>query len=360
MFFSLKQIRAVLLAAARQLLWGFPAAARELRVWRMLARMVPDAPLRDDALSSLTQKRTNIDGATIFALLARDRDRELMRMLVAYEIMCDFLDSTGEHAAFAGVENGRRLHLALVEALDPYRPMSAYYQHHPWQDDGGYLGTLVRTCRAGCEAMPSYGSVRPHLLRAAALTQVQGLIHAPDPDRREELLRRWAQPELSRHRGLSWFEISGAAAAWLTVLVLLALAADADSGDGYAMEAYSAYFPWVSLAATVLDSYVDAVEDAVSGAPIFVAHYADGALLERRAREIVRRATEEVRGLDDGPRHSVIVACMIALYLSKDSARVPAMRATTNSIASSAGPLTRTVLPALRILRSARAVQRSA
>jgi hypothetical protein len=48
---------------------------------------------------------------------------------------------------------------------------------------------------------------------------------------------------------------------------------------------------------------------------------------------------------------------MIALYLSKDSARVSAMRDDTGAMAASGGSLTRLLLPILRLWRTAYAVR---
>ena len=76
------------------------------------------------------------------ATLPRARNRRLLRLLVAYQIIWDFLDSVSERGASAGQANGRQLHLALIDALDPSRPLSDYYLHNPWREDGGYLNAL--------------------------------------------------------------------------------------------------------------------------------------------------------------------------------------------------------------------------
>jgi len=47
------------------------------------------------------------------------------------------------------------------------------------------------------------------------------------------------------------------------------------------------------------------------------------------------------------------VACMVAMYLSKDSARTPAMRARTRRLTSAGGSLTEILLPILQAWRIA-------
>ena len=70
-------------------------------------------------------------------------------------------------------------------------------------------------------------------------------------------------------------------------------------------------------------------------------------------RELVTRSAVEARRLRNGHRHAVIAACMVAMYLSKDSARTPEMRADTASIVRAGGSLTRVLLPILRMWRIA-------
>jgi tetraprenyl-beta-curcumene synthase len=348
---SPRQVWVLLAAATRELLWGLRAVSREVGTWRVRALMIPDAPLREDALSSIERKRENADGAALFWILPRRRDPKLLRLLVAYQIIWDFLDSVSERGACQGTVNGRQLHKALVEALDPGVPISDYYRFHPWHDDGGYLRTLVETCRETCASLPSYGRLRPLVVREARRAQVQALNHDTDPAVRDEALRSWAESEFAGEQRLSWFELSSAASASLAVHAFLALAARPACSDAEVARTCEAYFPWISGAATMLDSYVDQVEDELEGNHRYVAHYGNWALAGERVGALVTRSVVEARRLRDGHRHALIASCMIAMYLSKDSARAPAMRESTAGFVRAGGSLTRVLLPILRVWR---------
>ncbi len=110
----------LLLAATRQLVWGLPTAAKEMRKWRARAQAGSSAPLREDALQVLNRKRTHVDGAGLFWILSKRRQPRLLRLLVAYELMLDFLDYASERGASsmhdleAGQADGEMLHLALL------------------------------------------------------------------------------------------------------------------------------------------------------------------------------------------------------------------------------------------------------
>jgi tetraprenyl-beta-curcumene synthase len=321
--------------------------------WRRRALAIPDAPIREDALASLAHKRTHADGAALFWILPRRRDPRLLRLLVAYEIILDFLDNVSERGAGAGMANGRQLHLALSDAIDLRVPLSDYYRYNPWRDDGGYLRALVETCREGCASLPSYSRVRDLVIREATRTQVLALNHDPNREHRDEQLRRWAAQEYPGTKEASWFELTSAASASLTVHALLVLAAESAWDEDDIAATYAAYFPWISTTSTMLDSYVDQAEDAASGSHSYLAHYLNDESATRRLGELIRRSTYEARRLRNGHRHAVIAACMVAMYLSKDSTRTPSMRTTTRSLVEAGGSLTRLLLPILRLWRIA-------
>ncbi len=348
---SPRQVWALFAAASRELLWGLRAVSCEIRTWRERALLIPDAAIREDALSSIEQKRGHTDGAALFWILPRRRDLNLLRLLVTYELIWDFLDCLNERGAGEGTPNGLQLHKALVEALDPAVPISDYYRYHPWRDDGGYLRMLVEACRKGCAALPSYGRVRPLVVCEARRAQVLALNHDIDPGGRDSALKGWAAREFSGEKRLSWFELTGAASASLTVHAFLALAAEPTCSEAEMKRTRAAYFPWMSATTTMLDSYVDQAEDAVNGDHRYIGHYANSTLAGERVGELVTRSAIEARRLRHGHRHAVIAACMVAMYLSKDTARSPDLRASTASIVQAGGSLTRLLMPILRLWR---------
>ncbi len=344
---------------ARELVWGLPAVASEVRAWRLRASTIPEPEIRGDALSSLANKRGHTDGAALFTILPRAREPGLLCLLVAYEIAWDFLDTVNERGADAGQVNGKQLHLALVDALDPCAPIADYYRHHQWRDDGGYLPALVDACRRHCQRLPSYDRVRSAILVEAFRAQVLGINHELDPLRRDADLRSWAARAFPGRRESTWYELSGAASASLTIHALLALASEPIDSDAPVEQVRDAYFPWISAATTMLDSYVDGTEDATNGDHSYVAHYPSSTLAAQRIGQLVERGLREAHALPDGECHALIAACMVAMYLSKDSARTPAMRETSASLVRAGGSLSRLLHPILRLWRIAYS-QRSA
>jgi tetraprenyl-beta-curcumene synthase len=348
-------------ASARELIWGLRLVSREVEGWRERAAEIPDRELREDALTALTRKRGNINGAALFWTLADRRNRDLLGVLVAYEILADFLDCVSERGAGLGIANGRQLHLALIEALDPQEQTSDYYRYLHSGDDGGYLRALVESCRAHCATLSGYEQARPFLSRAAGLSAVLAINHEPDPARREQALREWddqrvpdAPGDEPASRGeQQWYERTAGASAWLTVLAMLALAAESGRTAHEAARTYAAYLDWIAPAGAMLDSYGDIGEDATSGDHSYIGHYPSMELAVERVGELVRGSRRATNALPGGARHAVIAACMIAFYLSKDSVRAAEMRDGTRKLRRAGGPLVWLLLPVLRVWRGA-------
>jgi tetraprenyl-beta-curcumene synthase len=348
-----RQLLVLVSAVVRELLWGLPAVAREVRVWRLKAMAIPDAPIREDALGALARKRAHTDGAALFWIIPRARNLTLLRMLAAFEIMCDFLDSANEHGAQMGQANGRQLHLALIDALAPEQPLADYYLLHPWRADGGYLCALVEVCRECCRLLPSYEGVRRLVVQEALRGQVLAINHDLDPRRRDLDLRAWAAGELAIGREVTWFELTGAASAPLTIHALLALGAEPSSSEVDILGAHGAYLPWISAATTMLDSYVDQIEDVANGDHSYVAHYSSHEVAVQRICRLVRHSLCQAGTLRRPERHVLIVACMVAMYLSKDSARSSSLCVGTGRVVAAGGSLTAMLVPILRLWRTA-------
>lgn len=345
------QLWALAAGAARELSWGLRAVSTEMARWRARAEAIPDPRIRRDALTALRHKRGHADGAALFTILPRRREPALLRALVGYESIIDFLDNVHErHPTHA---NGQRLHLALLDAMAPGQPTRDYYRFHPWEDDGGYLAAFVTSCQRACGALPSFVLVRELVRREAQRALVLGLNHEPDPIARDARLRAWARRECDEDHELRWFELSGAASASLVVLALLTLAADPRATSGVATATHQAMWPWSGFATTMLDSYADQHDDCASNAHSYVDHYDSMATTVARIRYALGRTLDGVAHLDRPYHHKLIIACMAALYLSKHDMRTPAQAPSTDAIADAGGTLVKILLPILRTWRLA-------
>jgi tetraprenyl-beta-curcumene synthase len=346
-----RQLWALVAVAARELAWVLPSVAAEVGRLSAHALRIPDPVLRDDATLTLRRERLNTEGAALYATLPARRSRGLLRVLACYQIVLDYLDTISERPSPDPLGNGRQLHRALTEAVDPGGPIADWYRLHPQRDDGGYLHSLVATCRDGCSQLPSFERVRARVARAAHLGTVQVPNHDPCAPRREAGLRAWVERELPGGSELAWFELAAAASSSLWTLALLALAADPQLREDDVVEAEAVYFPWICAASTLLDAFVDQASDRAEGSHSYVEHYDSPAEMVDRLCEIVYRSAAGARRLRNGERHALIACGMVSMYLSKVSARSPELRPAARRIARAAGSLPRIQMPIMRTMR---------
>jgi tetraprenyl-beta-curcumene synthase len=286
-------------------------------------------------------------------VIPRKRSRPLLRLLTAYQVLWDFLDSLSETWQGLAPDDTLRLHLALVDALDPASPLRDYYAQLGFPDDGGYLRSLVETCRDCCHALPSFHKVAPVLHAEAKRIGVQALNHAAGPAQIPLALQDWVEHEYPGAHDVAWFELAAAAGANLAIYALFALAAEAHCSPDRIEDTYHAYFPWTGALATMLDAFVDQFDDALRGEHCYVVYYQSPADATKEISRLVRRCLSETHSLKNSERHTLVAASMVAMYLSRDSARAPSLSTASQQIAHAGGSLTRALLPVLRLWRVA-------
>lgn len=359
---SVRQLSVLGGAVGQQLGWGLRGVGADVARWRRRAQAIPDPVLRRDALTALREKRSYVNGAALFAsVVPGDAARRVQPLLVTFQIMANYLDTVSERTVEVDADRGGRLMRAFVDAVDLSSPVAGdgYYAGLARTDDGGYLAELVSDCRRGCEALPRYAAARGLLAREAERARALEVTHDPVVVRRDDRLRGFAEDEYGAGHDLDWFEHAAGAASALTVIVLLALAgrpcdAATTPEDGTReLEMAASAYRWTAALSTILDSYVDRAEDLASGDWSMVGYYPSAEAGQARIAAVAERSLREVRGLREGERHAVIVSAMIAMFLSRDSARDGDLRACSRDLARSGGSLTRALVPVLRAWRTA-------
>jgi tetraprenyl-beta-curcumene synthase len=338
-------------AALRYWLTVFPRVCHELRHRRRRAVEIPDPVLRGLAFAAL-EKSGNIEGAAAFAAFAPwRRRRAAIRALVAFQAAYNYIDMLAEQPCSRPIANGRRLHEALLAALDPSTAHLDYYEHHPQHNDGGYLIELLDTCRTAISALPAYASVAEPVRRATAwIVEFQSLSLGRGPGERDALAR-WSREQTPPGTGLEWWETASARGTSLGVHALLAAAADRVVRPQDVSAIADAYFSWAGSLHSLLDSLVDEAEDAASGQFSFIDCYATQEDAAARMGWLAAQAARAVRKLPRGRRHAVILAGMTGSYLSRPEASTPAAQPVSRSVLRGIGGL---VGPALLIFRARR------
>jgi tetraprenyl-beta-curcumene synthase len=335
----------------------FPRTCRELRHSRQRAGEIPDPVLRQLAFDA-QRKRGNLEGAAAFATFAPRRSRAAaVRALVAFQSAYNYLDLLAEQPRAEAIVGGRRLHEALLAALDPAAPRLDYYAYYPQREDNGYLDELIGTCRTALATLPSYASVAAAASRSAErIVEFQSL-NLSESQGDHDTLAQWARAETPAGTGLQWWEAAAAGGSSLGVFALIAAAAGPVVSSEEQEQIENAYFPWIGALHSLLDHLVDTSEDAACGQRSLVGYYASPAEAAERMQMLAAEALRAARALPQGRRHAVILAGMAGYYLSAPEASAPRALPVTEKVRETIGRL---MGPALLVFKARRLAGRLA
>jgi tetraprenyl-beta-curcumene synthase len=335
-------------SALRYWLSVFPLVASELRHWRRSANRIADPSLRRLALASLA-KRGNMEGAAAFATFVPWRARaSLIRALVAFQAIYNYADLLAEQPSAHPVDNARRLHQALLAALDPSIETFAHdAQRADAPVDGDFLAELIAACETASWRLPSYGMAATALSRAAGrIVDFQSLSLG-----RGRELESWAESQGPASAGLAWWEVAAAAGSSLSVHALLAAAASPTLTAQDVIRIDTAYFPCVGALHSLLDSLVDEQEDAAAGQLCLLDCYPSRLAATAALRQLATSALQAVQGLPGSANHFLLVMAMACSYLAAPEASSSSVDDPARQVRASLGPLARPMLLVFKLRR---------
>jgi tetraprenyl-beta-curcumene synthase len=334
-------------AALRYWLTVFPRVAAELRHWRRSASRIADPRLRALAAAAL-DKRTNMEGAAAFATFVPWRARtSTIRALVAFQALYNYADVLAEQPSENPVGDARRVHMALLAALDP--PGSESRCGADGRADGDFLAELISVCETASWQLPSYGIVASAaLLAAARIVAFQCLSLCPPGE-----LESWVREHRAGDAGYAWWELAAAAGSSLAVHALLAAAATPGLRREEVTAIESAYFPCIGALHSLLDSMLDVQEDAATGQLCLLDCYPSREQAAIALDRLATRALERARELPRGTQHSLLVTAMVCSYLSAPEARASGVEPVARRARAALGPTARPMLLVFALRRLA-------
>lgn len=342
-------------AARRYWLSVFPCVRAELSFWRGHAQQIPDCALRVAALDALQTKSDVLEGAVAFAVFVPSSAcGDVVQAIVAFEIAFDYLDNVVEMPNPDPILNSRSLCQALHSMTEPHLEHLDYYKHHVASDDGGYLEALVDKCRAALAKLPSYAVVAEPVRRALFRIVAYQCLNHGDADGSYNAFRAWARSQ-APVVGLQWWETGAAMGSQLSVLALIAAAADTTISVEQARAIEYAYFPWFGALSTLLDSVIDQRADKTDDQRSLIDYYGSSEVTAERLQLMAVEAQRAIGSLADASNHMMILAAMAAFFHSRPQASATEVSQVTRAVLNAVGGRGS---PALLLFRMRRALAR--
>jgi tetraprenyl-beta-curcumene synthase len=315
----------------------FPQVEKALDHWRQYALTIPDPVLKEQALASIKKKRFHCQGGNIYALYPGVNQEAMVGFIVAFQTISDYLDNLCDRVDCAEEKSFRRLHRAMEEALKPQLPLSDYYAYYPYQNDGGYLRSLVEECRRCLTLLPSYSRVREEGGELVSLyCDLQSLKHLNE-NIREDRMVRWAEPYRKIYPDLSPWEFGAAAGSTLGIFMLCAASCQEHLKSEEVKQIKEAYFPYISGLHILLDYFIDQREDQEEGDLNFFTYYRSEKEAGARLDFFLQKAQEKAAMLRYSDFHLTVIKGMLAMYLSDQKARSPLLRETVRALLARGG-----------------------
>jgi tetraprenyl-beta-curcumene synthase len=233
----------------------------------------------------------------------------------------DYLDLLAEQPTPDPIRNGRRLHQALLTAVDPQAEHVDYYAHHALRADGGYVRALVSACRGALKTLPSHPLIIESLRQASGRIVAYQSYNHGDAHGSRRAFEEWAQAEVTAHRArhpaaeLTWWELAAAAGSSMPVFAVIAAATNPALSlrEVHAIE--RAYYPKIAALNSLLDSLVDQQEDIALRQNQLLGYYHAPQEAISRLHAITVHAMQDTEQLPRAGGHTLILAALVGFYL---------------------------------------------
>jgi len=293
-----------------------PVMEREFSAWKKKAEAIPNPELRKQALASIETKKFHCQGGCVYAAQAVAHVETIVPLIVAYQTISDYLDNLCDRSTSLDPADFRQLHKSMQDALTPGAPLQNYYKYREDQDDGGYLGSLVRTCQTFAAKLPAYGKIQEKVLTFSRLYSDLQVYKHMDPRLRERELLAWWDVHKERFSYLKWQEFAAVTGSTIGIFALFCLAVEEGVSGEEIETVCDAYFPWLCGLHILLDYLIDLEEDRLGGDLNFVSYYRSEQEATERLRYFYKQAKASASRLPNAAFHRMIVDGLIAFYLA--------------------------------------------
>ncbi|MDQ0857981.1 tetraprenyl-beta-curcumene synthase [Bacillus sp. V2I10] len=296
----------------------FPVVHVHLDKWREKANQIPNAELRNQALSSINDKSFHCEGGGIFAFLSEANKHECIEFIVAYQTISDYLDNLCDRSTSLDPLDFAMLHQSMNDALTAGAPLKNYYSYRTDQNDGGYLHALVSTCQNILSRLGNYPLIAEHLLELSCYYCDLQVHKHVTIDERIPRLETWFEKNKHGLPDMQWYEFSACAGSTLGIFCLVSYAFREDFNEREAFRIRESYFPYVQGLHILLDYLIDQEEDRIGGDLNFCNYYKTEKEMMRRLEHFVLQAESNLSGIPHENFHKLIHRGLLGVYLSDE------------------------------------------
>lgn len=298
-----------------------PEVQKQLNYWKMRAEEIEDEELRKQALASINTKTFHCEGGSIYALLAREKRKEAITFIVAYQTISDYLDNLCDRSTSLDPNDFRCLHQAMLDCFTPGKVSGNYYVYRKEQKDNGYLIELVKTCQETIAKIENFDMMFPYLIELATLYGDLQVHKHVTVEERVPRLQKWFHAHHHLCPDLTWYEFSACTGSTLGVFCMISYGLTGQITKEHLEEIYKSYFPYMQGLHIMLDYFIDQEEDRIEGDLNFCSFYESKDLLEARLVYFMEKSQTYLHSIPDLRFHRLVQKGLVGLYLADNKVK---------------------------------------
>lgn len=294
----------------------FPFVKKELAYWESRAAQIPNPELRKQAVDSIKYKTFHCEGGAIMALMAKDQYKEVIRFIVAYQTISDYLDNLCDRSTSLDPIDFSSLHDSMKDSLSIAGEKKDYYQYRDERDDGNYLSELVDTCQEVLRKSEHYEKIHHPLLELCSYYCDLQVHKHVTPNERVPRLQNWHTEKKQWLPEMEWYEFSACSGSTLGIFCLVSYAFNPEFKEQHIKHIREGYFPYIQGLHILLDYLIDQEEDKREGDLNFCFYYENEQQLFSRLKHFITESDRHTKKLPYRRFHQLINRGLLGLYLS--------------------------------------------
>ncbi|MGE5381659.1 MAG: DUF2600 family protein, partial [Methylocystaceae bacterium] len=276
--------------------------------------------------------------------------------IIYLQTISDYLDNLCDRAGSTDSDAFLQLHQSMHDAVNPKAKPANYYHSYGY-DENDYLNFLVQSCQSICRRLPSIDLIQQPLQQLIDYySHLQAYKHM-ELNQRESHLTAYLSSCVPNPDHLPWWELAAATGSTLGMFALLSLASRRGLKAEEAASVLNAYFPWICSLHILLDYLIDQEEDIAGGDLNFVSYYDQPGRAWEALHKLVNKSQKQVRILNHSSLHRLIIAGLLAMYLSDHKVLLQGASSQARTLIKSAGSGSLALYHLCRLIRRFKGVK---
>ncbi len=277
---------------------------------------------------------------------------DYVEFIVSIHTLCHALDGILEAREMTDIGEIQQLYRPFSDCFDPDSPAAVRDEYCRSREVTACFQRLRDTCRNKISVLPNYRMVTGKMKKYARLyVELQSCKYQPLKIRSKHL-QMWSDYYIRQFPEISFWEFAASADSVLGICAMFLLASRRVLSEGDVNKLDTVYMPWVCAYQKMLQNYVNAGDDIMTGRMNLTDFYENLKQCEERLRFLSAKALDSCTLMTDSSIHTTLVQALPVIYLSDPRACFGLNRLASRNLMKDSSPLARSIWNCSRLLNA--------